>query len=126
MGSKDAVSTQMRAMGDGGVWHDCTRNEWTLATPGLTLDVGVIGPFEKGFLREKAGNRTFNLNVRDFEDGGGLKGFVNGDKNGLFKLDPKYSDGPLVPGTLVPKGPHGHVIEVTAPNVHPEDVLFPK
>ena len=81
MGSKDAVSTQMRAMGDGGVWHDCTRNEWTLTTPGLTLDVGVIGPFEKGFLREKAGNRTFNLNVRDFEDGGGLKGFVNGDKN---------------------------------------------
>ena len=49
-------------------------------------------------------------------------------QNGLFKLDPEYNDvqSPLAPGALIPKGPHGHVQEVTAPNVAPQDVLFSK
>jgi len=112
---------------EGGVWKGCTRNEWTLATPALSLDVGVIGPFEQGFLRELVSNRTFNLNVRDVKDVDHLEGIINGDKNGLFKLDPNYNDAEntLQPGQPVPYGPHGHVLEVTAPNVAPEDVLFP-
>ena len=27
----------------GGVWQTCTRNEWTLSTPDMIVDVGVIG-----------------------------------------------------------------------------------
>ena len=56
-----------------------------------------------------------------------VRGIINGDKNGLFQLDPRYNDltAPLVPGTLVPEGPHGFVQEVTAPNVAQEDVIFP-
>ena len=48
------------------------------------------------------------------------------DKNGLFEYDPNDGNGqPLVPGSLVPEGPHGHQMEVTAANVAREDVLFP-
>ena len=32
----------------GGVWAECTNNEWTLSTPQMSIDVGVIGPFEEG------------------------------------------------------------------------------
>ena len=113
----------------GGVWQECTRNEWTVATPGMTLDVGVIGPFEEGFLREDVSTRTFNINVdrATVKDVESLQGIINGDKNGLFQLDPRYNDltAPLVPGALVPEGPHGFVQEVTAPNVAQEDVIFP-
>jgi len=38
---------------EGGVWAECTNNEWTLSTPQMTMDVGVIGPFEEGYLRER-------------------------------------------------------------------------
>jgi len=113
---------------EGGVWKECTQNEWTLTTPVLSIDVGVIGPFEEGFLREEASDRTFNLNVNHIK--GAVKGIVNGDKNGLFELDPMYNDdtdnGKLgAEGALVPEGPHGNVQEVIAPNVAKEDVLFP-
>ena len=36
------------------MWKECTQNEWTVSTPVLSIDVGVIGPFEEGFLREEA------------------------------------------------------------------------
>ena len=113
---------------DGGVWHECTRNEWTLATAAMTLDIGVVGPYEWGFLREKASNRTFSLNVRGIEESDidEVRGIMNGDKNGLFEYDPNDGNGqPLVPGSLEPEGPHGHQMEVTAANVAREDVLFP-
>ena len=45
----------------GGVWAECTNNEWTLSTPQMSIDVGVIGPFEEGYLREKVSARTINL-----------------------------------------------------------------
>jgi hypothetical protein len=111
----------------GKVWQDCTTNEWTLTSPALVLDIGVIGPFEEGFLNEEASDRTFNIGVNSLQDMDAVQGIVNGDKNGLFVLDPKYNDkaSSLVPGALVPEGPHGHVLEVMAPNVKPEDVLFP-
>ena len=46
-------------MPQGGVWAECTNNEWTLSTKQMTIDVGVIGPFEKGYLREAVSDRTF-------------------------------------------------------------------
>ena len=52
----------------GGVWQACTRNEWTLSTPDMIVDVGVIGPFEEGYLREGVSDRTFNLDVKAVKD----------------------------------------------------------
>ena len=109
-------------------WRACTTNEWTLTTPSMVLDIGVIGPFEEGFLNEEASDRTFNIGVNSLQDMDAVQGIVNGDKNGLFVLDPKYATGKvnsLAPGALVPEGPHGHVLEVMAANVAKEDVLFP-
>jgi len=123
---------KMRAKGwhEGGTWKACTNNEWTLSMPQMTFEVGVIGPFEEGYLREQVSDRTFNLNVINVTSPTSLQGIVNGDKNGLFTLT---NDNPEPIGTvdenigaLVPKGPHGYVQEVTAPNVKPEDVLFPE
>jgi hypothetical protein len=117
------------AVPEGGVWAECTNNEWTLSTPQMTIDVGVIGPFEEGYLREKVSDRTFNLNVLNVADKDALQGIINGDKNGLFKvmddLNPA-TGGPVDEnvGALVPKGPHGAVQEVTAANVAPDKVLF--
>ena len=68
------------------MWAECTNNEWTLSTPQMTIDVGVIGPFEEGYLREKVSDRTFNLNVLNVADKDALQGVINGDKNGLFKV----------------------------------------
>ena len=68
------------------MWAECTNNEWTLSTPQMTIDVGVIGPFEEGYLREKVSDRTFNLNVLNVADKDALQGIINGDKNGLFKV----------------------------------------
>jgi hypothetical protein len=122
-----SVSGNIDRAGWGGVWKYCTNNEWSLASPVLSIDIGVIGPFEEGFLNEEASDRTFNLNVNHIK-GGPMKGIVNGDKNGLFVLDPNFNEGTsseLVPGVLVPEGPHGNVQEVTAPNVAAEEVLFP-
>ena len=109
-------------------WRACTNNEWTLTTPSMVLDIGVIGPFEEGFLNEEASDRTFNIGVNALQDQDAVQGIVNGDKNGLFVLDPKYATdkvNSLSPGALVPEGPHGHVLEVMAANVAKEDVLFP-
>ena len=50
------------------MWQDCTRNEWTLTTPEMVMSIGVIGPFEEGYLREGAGDRTFNLDVQAIKD----------------------------------------------------------
>ena len=109
----------------GGVWQDCTRNEWTMTTPEMAIEIGVIGPFEEGYLKEAVGDRTFNLDVRGLKDRDALQGIINGDKNGLFKVDPELNPEPNADsGSLVPWGPHGNVQEVTAANVAPKDVLF--
>jgi hypothetical protein len=130
--SKGEMQANEKAGGkvpEGGVWAECTNNEWTLSTPQMTIDIGVIGPFEEGYLRETVSNRTFNLNVLNVADKDALQGIINGDKNGLFKvmdaLNPA-TGGPVDEnvGALVPKGPHGAVQEVTAANVAPDKVLF--
>ena len=114
----------------GGVWQACTRNEWTLSTPDMIVDVGVIGPFEAGYLRENVGDRTFNLDVKAVKDPDALQGIINGDKNGLFVLDPSLNPDPVDAGmdelgnVLVPEGPHGNVQEVVAANVAPEERIF--
>jgi hypothetical protein len=121
--SQHKLAAQRRG---GGVWQDCTRNEWTLTTPEMVMNIGVIGPFEEGYLREAAGDRTFNLDVQAIRNQDALKGVINGDKNGLFVLDPELNPEPsAITPTLVPLGPHGNVQEVTAANVAPEDSLFP-
>lgn len=125
----------------GGVWQACTRNEWTLTTPDMVVDVGVIGPFEAGYLREGLSDRTFNLDVKALKDMdvGALQGIINGDRNGLFVVDPSLNPAPdpdhsdaasaghvadaLVP-ELVPEGPHGNVQEVVAANVPVEELIF--
>tara|TARA_B100000787_G_scaffold88481_1_gene65366 strand:- start:228 stop:968 length:741 start_codon:yes stop_codon:yes gene_type:complete len=111
----------------GGVWQDCTRNEWTMTTPEMAIEIGVIGPFEEGYLKEAVGDRTFNLDVRGLKNADALQGIINGDKNGLFVVDPELNPEPNADtGSLVPWGPHGNVQEVTAANVKDADVLFPK
>jgi hypothetical protein len=111
----------------GGVWQDCTRNEWTMTTPEMAIEIGVIGPFEEGYLKEAVGDRTFNLDVRGLKNADALQGIINGDKNGLFVVDPELNPEPNADsGSLVPWGPHGNVQEVTAANVEDADVLFPK
>ena len=52
-----------RDSNEGGVWKECTQNEWTVTTPVLSIDVGVIGPFEEGFLREEASSRSGSSRV---------------------------------------------------------------
>ena len=111
----------------GGVWQACTRNEWTMTTPEMAIEIGVIGPFEEGYLKEAVGDRTFNLDVRGLKNADALQGIINGDKNGLFVVDPELNPEPNADtGSLVPWGPHGNVQEVTAANVKDADVLFPK
>ena len=111
----------------GGVWQACTRNEWKITTPEMAIEIGVIGPFEEGYLKEAVGDRTFNLDVSGVKNMNALQGIINGDKNGLFKVDPELNPEPNADsGSLVPLGPHGNVQEVTAANVKDADVLFPK
>jgi hypothetical protein len=121
-----ANRSELAAQRAGGVWQECTRNEWFLSTPDLEAHIGVIGPFEEGYLREAVGDRTFNLDVQALRDQDALQGIINGDKNGLFVLVPDLNPEPsaLTPD-LVPLGPHGYVQEVTAANVAPKDTLFP-
>jgi len=123
-----SAETQLAAKRSiGGVWQDCTRNEWTMTTPDMAIQIGVIGPFEDGYLKEAVGDRTFNLDVSGVKDMFALEGIINGDKNGLFVVDPGLNPEPNAEsGTLVPWGPHGNVQEVTAANVKGADVLFPK
>ena len=131
-GPSSSRATELAAQRDtGGVWQECTRNEWTLSTPEMVIDVGVIGPFEKGYLNELVSDRSFNLNVKGIKDIDSVAGIINGDLNGLFEVDaelnPEASNQVVDPnvGALVPNGPHGHVQEVIAANVAPEDSLFP-
>ena len=128
----DAAATELAAQRDvGGVWQECTRNEWTLSTPEMVIDVGVIGPFETGYLNELVSDRSFNLNVKGLKDIDGVQGIINGDRNGLFEVDselnPKASNQVVDPnvGALVPQGPHGNVQEVVAANVAAGNSLFP-
>ena len=74
----------------GGVWQECTRNEWTLSTPEMVIDVGVIGPFETGYLNELVSDRSFNLNV---------KGLKDIDVIMMLRLQLERMEGKLIPST---------------------------
>jgi len=106
-----------------GVWQDCTTVEWTVATPDLSLEIGVVGPFEEGFLNEDIGGRTFNIAVSRVKSGNAIQGIINGDRNGFFR--PAYKPSPWNPGALVPMPEtHGNAREVTADTVADKAVLF--
>lgn len=109
-----------------GPWSNCSSNQWTLTTPELVISVGVIGPFEEGYLREEVSTRTFNLDVQPVGKVAAspaiMQGIINGDMNGLFVADATYNYAPDTrpghEGALAPVvQPHGQVQEVTAPNV---------
>ena len=84
------------------VWQNCTTNEWTVTTPGLIIDVGVIGPFEEGYLREEVSDRTFNLDISRVKNKSAVQGIINGDINGLFVQDAKYNCELHTPCTCIP------------------------
>ena len=73
-----------------GVWQDCTTVEWTVATPEMSLEIGVIGPFEEGFLNEQIGDRTFNVAVS------GVKNAHAGQSAGSFNPPQPGPNGPTV------------------------------
>ena len=45
---------------------------------GLSLDVGILGPYEKGWLKERVSDRTFRLNVSAVREDASLRGLING------------------------------------------------
>ena len=79
--------TQAAAVGG---WQDCTTVEWTVATPEMSLEIGVIGPFEEGFLNEQIGDRTFNVAVS------GVKNAHAGQSAGSFNPPQPRPGGPTV------------------------------
>merc|ERR1719478_1245474 len=91
--------------------------------PGLSVEIGVIGPFEEGFLNKEIGERTFNLAVSGVKNVSAVSGIVNGDTNGYFK--PAYKPSVWNPGALIPVPEiHGNAREVTADNVAKDKVDF--
>jgi hypothetical protein len=70
---------------DAWLWHNCTKAGWDIVTSELSLNVGVLGPFEKGWLKEEVGSRTFNLGVSQVRESSKVRGLINGDVNGEFR-----------------------------------------
>jgi len=67
--------------------RNCSQGGYILETPDLTLNVAVVGPFEKGWLKEEVSNRTFNVDLAAVRSNGAeVRGIINGDKNGFFQL----------------------------------------
>ena len=60
--------------------HTCGRVGWRLRTEEISIDVGVVGPYEQGWLNEGVSDRTFLLNVTGVKDGASLRGLINGAK----------------------------------------------
>ena len=97
------------------LWHNCTKQGWSVTTNELTIDMGVIGPYEEGWLKEGVSDRTFNLEVTGVKNGKNVRGLINGDHNGYFRAaGDEWKD----PSIKVP--------QVTASNVAPADVIFPE
>lgn len=110
---------------DGEAYRNCTKVEWQIISDQMTLDVGVVGPFEEGWIREDAGDRTFNIGVSQFDEKiGNVMGIVNGDQNGFFKPAPEYKYKKTDQGSLQPEHPDAE--EVTGSNINPQYLFFPK
>lgn len=102
------------------LWHNCTKLGWRFETDELTIDLGVVGPYEEGWLKEGVSDRTFNLEVTDVDMGKKqkqqMRGLVNGDRNGYF----------MRAGDEYTKDSKIQVPQVTAPNVPSNEVIFPE
>ena len=107
---------------EGWFWENCTSSGWTINTPKMTLEIGTVGPYEKGWLNEKVSTRTFNIQVRDVaqSDKQNMAGVINGDRNGLFIDDPGHT---YFKGTK--KVVHPGDKEVRAIPALPKDQIFP-
>jgi hypothetical protein len=70
--------------------HLCRTVGWRLRTEEITIDVGVVGPYELGWLNERVSNRTFLVNVS--AGGGPLRGFINGAKTSSTYFNVPDSD----------------------------------
>ena len=106
----------------GKVWDNCTTVEWSVVTPAMKIDIGVIGPFESGWLKERASDRTFNIEISDVKREATMQGLINGDRNNYFvPAPPQYE---YYTGTLKPV--HPDATEVTGPTVPAEEVIFPR
>lgn len=100
--------------------QNCSAAGWVLETPDLTLNVAAVGPFEKGWLREEASNRTFNIDLAAVRTNGKeVRGILNGDKNGVFKA--AADDTPVSANALQPE----LWSEATASNVLAGSEIFP-
>ena len=65
----------------------------------LSIDVGVVGPYEKGWLNEGVSDRTFLLNVSAVKSEASLRGLINGAKvSSVFFNVP--ADGVIFPAYL--------------------------
>jgi len=101
------------------VWHYCSPSGWHISTPDLTLRVGVVGPYEEGYLREVNQDRSLNLAVTPGNDIdlSKVKGIINGDRNRYFEdYELHATDKEILPD----------VVAVTSRNVADHKVLFPK
>lgn len=102
---------------DGWLWNECTKHGWRFESAELGISIGALGPFEKGWLNEKASDRTFNLDVFNVSRPSQVRGIINGDVNGAFR-----DAGSEHTNTLgIYNAP-----QVTADNVAPQQVIFPK
>ena len=98
--------------------RNCSAGGYILETPDLTLNVAIVGPFERGWLKEDASNRTFNVDLAAVKaNGQEVRGIINGDKNGFFKVPSE--DGS--PTAIQPE----RWTELTANNVGAGAELFP-
>ena len=103
------------------LWHNCTKVGWNIVTPELSLNIGVLGPFEEGWLKEEVSTRTFNLGVSQVRDEPSVRGIVNGDVNGLFQpAGEEYSTGKNAAYNV------NQIPQVTAHNVGPAKSIFPE
>ena len=116
------AADQDRKSARGKVWDNCTTVEWSVVTPAMKIDIGVIGPFESGWLKERASDRTFNIEISDVKREATVQGIINGDRNNYFEPAPAQYE--HYKGTLQPV--HPDAVEVTGPTVPAEQILFPK
>merc|ERR1719424_2069113 len=58
------------------LWHNCTKMGWSVTTKELTIDMGVIGPYEEGWLKEGVSDRTFNLEVTGVKNQKLVRGII--------------------------------------------------
>ena len=85
----------------------------------MTLRVGVVGPFEEGYLRQATQDRSLNLAITpgNHVDLTKVKGLINGDRNRAFQDYVVGQTDKLV---------DVNIAAVTAANVPDDKVLFPK